>query len=318
MMSSAAGTYKRGDAVEVLSWDEIRATLDEKGAADGLPFMPEMTRFCGGRYRVARRADRTCVEGLGERRIEKAVFLENVRCNGSAHDGCQRNCVVFWKEAWLRPVQGGLAAGTKSLRTARTLDLYAFVKDGERYRCQSTELPQITTPSVGRLAMVATLLRDLRYGEITFGRLIRIAGSALFRTAAKHLGLARFGPRVGPGVERSKGKLDLKSGDFVEICSMAEIRATLDAAGKNHGLTFDPEMTRYRGTYEVEGPVERIILETTGRMRRLTHTVTLKGLTCQGLCARNCPRANPIYWREIWLRRSTSPPLPSPTSPGPS
>jgi hypothetical protein len=39
---------------------EILATLDEHATLDGLPFMPEMLRFCGRSFRVHRRADKTC------------------------------------------------------------------------------------------------------------------------------------------------------------------------------------------------------------------------------------------------------------------
>ena len=41
------------------------------------------------------------------RLMKSAVFLADVRCDGSAHDGCQRNCLIFWKEAWLKPVDEG-------------------------------------------------------------------------------------------------------------------------------------------------------------------------------------------------------------------
>src|SRR5207302_8001005 len=36
------------------------------------------------------------------RRMDSAVHLENIRCNGQAHGGCQAGCLVFWKEAWLK------------------------------------------------------------------------------------------------------------------------------------------------------------------------------------------------------------------------
>jgi hypothetical protein len=29
----------------------------------------------------------------------------------------------------------------------------------------------------------------------------------------------------------------------------------------------------------------------------------LDGLTCEGICAFNCPRANYFFWRECWLKR---------------
>jgi hypothetical protein len=69
-------------------------------------------------------------------------------------------------------------------------------------------------------------------------------------------------------------------------------------------MTFEPEMTGHTGrVYTVAGPVERMIHEETGRMVRLKSTVTLEGVDCQGRCTRNCPRANPLFWREAWLER---------------
>ena len=41
------------------------------------------------------------------RSMKNAVFLEGLRCDGSAHGGCQRGCLFFWKEAWLKPRQSG-------------------------------------------------------------------------------------------------------------------------------------------------------------------------------------------------------------------
>ena len=42
-------------------------------------------------------------------------------------------------------------------------------------------------------------------------------------------------------------------------------------------------------------------------MIRLANTVVLKGVTCRGLCMKNCPRSNYLWWREIWLRRAETP-----------
>src|SRR5262245_5692728 len=93
---------RRGECVEVRSEAEILATLDASGALDGLPFMPEMRAYCGGRFRVSARADRTVVQQLGVRRMQDTVHLEELRCDGAAHGGCSRGCLIFWKEAWLR------------------------------------------------------------------------------------------------------------------------------------------------------------------------------------------------------------------------
>jgi hypothetical protein len=58
-----------------------------------------------------------------------------------------------------------------------------------------------------------------------------------------------------------------------------------------------------RARPRVAAPLRTIIAEETGKMVRLSNTLILAGLTCQGICFKNCPRANHLYWREIWLRR---------------
>ncbi len=96
-----------GDIVEVRSVDEILGTLDEDGRLDGLPFMPEMLRYCGQRFPVFKRADKTCdtITWTGLRRLEGTVHLGILRCDGSAHGGCAAGCLMFWKEAWLKPIE---------------------------------------------------------------------------------------------------------------------------------------------------------------------------------------------------------------------
>src|SRR5204863_614848 len=96
-----------GDWVEVRSKEEILRTLDSQGQLDGMPFMPEMFAFCGKRFQVYKRAHKTCdtVFPVRGRRVHDAVHLET-RCDGQAHGGCQAGCLIFWKEAWLRPLDG--------------------------------------------------------------------------------------------------------------------------------------------------------------------------------------------------------------------
>src|SRR6185369_10924177 len=87
-----------GQLVEVRSEDEILATLDETGALEELPFMPEMARFCGRQFRVAAVAHKVCdtQSRTGMRRLNNAVNLAGAgaRCDGSAHDGCQADCLI--------------------------------------------------------------------------------------------------------------------------------------------------------------------------------------------------------------------------------
>jgi hypothetical protein len=49
-----------GEVVEVRSEAEILSTLDANGHLEGLPFMPEMLKYCGQRVRVYKSAHKTC------------------------------------------------------------------------------------------------------------------------------------------------------------------------------------------------------------------------------------------------------------------
>jgi hypothetical protein len=285
----------------VRSLEEILATLDGRGTLDGLPFMPEMARYCGGRYRVYRRAEKTCVEGYGVRLLGATVFLEGLRCDGSAHDGCQRGCLFFWREAWLKAAEPASSNGAIS-RECPADPTCLPTRQDDRYFCQSTELAAVTR-NLSRWN-VRHFLTDLLQGEISLWRFLLIFGRMALNLLRRLVGLRKIGALSGDRRRNVKGDLNLLPGERVEVRSAEEIQQTLDPDGKNCGLMFEPDMTMYCGRkFEVDFRVERIILEETGRMAMLTNTVALKGLTCQGLCAKNCPRSNPLYWREIWLQR---------------
>ncbi len=304
---------RRGQYVTVRGLDEIRATLDGEAKFDGLPFMPEMIPFCGRTFRVHRRAEKTCVEGIGMRTMRDAVFLEDLRCDGSAHDGCQRGCLFFWKQVWLKPADlsndgaadsCGTAAPGRESESAQpgAAAPQLPTTEGDRFFCQSTELAAATTDcSTGKMRRY---LRDMRIGELSprrFGYFLRMAlANRLWR-----LIFGRYFNQIsGEQKKTLTEELNLQPGELVEIKSLAEIEATLDARGRNRGLSFEPEMALYCGRRcRVARPVRKIIVEDTGKMANLSNTVILEGLVCQGLCFQNCPRANYLYWREIWLRR---------------
>jgi len=109
---------RAGEWVEVRSKEEILKTLDQRGQLESLPFMPEMFQYCGQRFKVFKRAHKTCdpPNGMQGRRMLDAVHLEGLRCDGQAHGGCEAGCLIFWKEAWLRRVsadaQSGAGSGT--------------------------------------------------------------------------------------------------------------------------------------------------------------------------------------------------------------
>jgi hypothetical protein len=292
--------FRRGDTVTVRNLGEILATLDADAKLDGLPFMPEMIPCCGRSFRVYRRADRTCVEGVGLRGMRDTVFLNGLRCDGSAHGGCQRGCLFFWKEAWLKPE----AAGERGEAEGETSDPPALpTTRGDRFYCQSTELAAATVESPP--GVLRHYLRDLRTGELSLPRFVYKIWLALLNRLWWLLrGRAFFDQITGEQQKTQRGQLNLQPGELVEIKSPAEIRATLDARGRNRGLSFDAEMALHCGRrYRVAGPVDHIIAEETGKMVRLTDTVILEGVVCQGICLANCPRTNFLYWREIWLKR---------------
>lgn len=294
-----------GDIVTVAPAQDILATLNAQGYLDGLPFMPEMVPFIGQSLRVHHRADRTCVEGHGIRRMDDSVFLETARCDGSAHDGCQRACLMFWKEAWLRPA-GATVRNDAAEQRARVALLNLATRDARGYACQSTQLGA-ATHELSRTHLGA-LIKEVRQCEMTPGRLFAILARSAINRGRHAAGLPELGLIVGEKGRKTKGDLDLKPGDWVRVKDTAAIRATLGPNSKNLGLSFEPEMALSVGQIrQVETVIERMVHEETGQMVDLARTVTLKGTYCQGLCSKACPRANPLFWREIWLERVDEP-----------
>jgi hypothetical protein len=294
--------FSRGQLVEIRSSAEIAATLDANGKLDGVPFMPEMARYCGNVARVSRRADKTCVAGVGIRRMRDTVFLEELRCDGGFHDDCQRNCLFFWKEAWLKPAASHAAPSRIDGTLDRATSLWISELPTRQlglYSCQSTELFGATEP-LSRWSFVP-FMREIVHGELSVKGFLKIAYRATVHRLFRWKDPGRL---VGPEGRKFKGNLNLQAGEWVDVKNAEEIQATLNPEGINCGLAFRPTMAEaIGGRYQVAFPVQKIILEQTGKMVHLTNTVALKGVVCQGTCAANCPRAEYLYWRESWLRR---------------
>jgi len=305
MNTPEAAWFLKGQTVEVRSEHEILSALEPDGTLGGLPFMPEMKRYCGRRFRVAGRSERTCVEGCRMRRVKNTVFLENVRCDGSFHDGCERGCLIFWKEAWLRPAEPSVLPEGSADAEGPSPELELPVMKGERFWCQSTELQKASTPLPWWDPR--QYLRDLVLKEATFSQLARQLWLLAYNRGRRAIGKTDIRGTNSGLNETADATLHLEPGELVEIRSKAEIEATLDVGGRNRGLEFTPDMVQYCGRrYRVAGRVEKIILECSGRMRHIRDTVILENLVCDGRHARGCPRANYHYWREAWLRRVES------------
>ncbi len=323
-----ARRLRAGDVVEVRSEQEVLATLEQDGTLDRLPFMPEMLASCGSRFTVSSRADTTCFWG-GLRRMESAVHLDGVRCDGSAHGGCQAGCLVFFKEEWLRPVTPPddvpavatappvRRAGTTREDLLRTSHAPPAEDGEERWSCQATEVTAATTKMHHR--DLRHFYRDVRNGNLRVRTVLRHFLSYAFNT---YQGYSRRLPswlliRGGAPFPWVYGKLErtprvtlgLRPGESVRVRSRKEIRATLDRRGYNRGLSFDPEMLPYCGTTRrVDRQVQRLIDDRTGRMLRLSSDcIVLAGAVCQGLYHGLCTRRTDIYWREAWLTRDAEP-----------
>jgi hypothetical protein len=335
-----------GQLVQVRTKEEILRTLGANGRLEEMPFMPEMLEHCGKILRVGKRAHKTCdpALGIGGRKMPNTVHLENVRCNGSAHDGCEAGCLIFWKEAWLKPVgETSVAPGELPSRGGECVGcteevLHTSIRQppapGElepTYVCQNTQVKFATQPL--RWWDIRQYVEDYKSGNV---RLSELAGGLLYsswRTVAeagvgvgsamrwiydqfqRAIGespypLRPYGVRKGCPVPKSQS--DLRVGERVRVKPYSEIVKTLDCNYRNRGLYFDPEMVPFtEREYEVERRQKQIIDESSCKMIRFkTDAIVLKDVVCEAryaICRRFCPRAIYPYWREIWLERVSKP-----------
>lgn len=308
---------RAGDSVEVRPLGEILRTLDDNAALDGVPFMPEMVAYCGKRFEVWRRADKTCDEGRGGaiRRVRDTVHLKELRCEGSAHGGCDAGCLFFWKERWLKRVDQGDSEADKATVTGvspkcsvetlvRATRAPETAPDGEElFSCQATQVHVFSTA----LAWwdVRQYVRDIATRNVGFREFIRGLYIGAFNKIQHMRSGSQFRSIAGTQKKTPKTTLELAPGDLVRIKSAQEISQTLDPRGKNAGLAFRPVMVPYcGGEYRVVKRVNRIISPETGRMLRLGgNCVILDGVVCTGEVRRFCPRMVYTYWRDIWLTR---------------
>ena len=323
-----------GDWVEVCSKEEILATLDSKGRLDGMPFMPGMFKYCGQRFQVYKSAHKTCdpIFTGQSRGVASAVHL-SLRCDGAAFGGCQAGCLLFWKDAWLKPDGSGASAGAGHSASPRCTeeDVHRATRaddpdvgDEPRYACQTTQLLGYTTPLNRRDPR--QYIQDLTSGNASVGELMR--GSLysglvrrfesrisllrnvydLAESAAGNNPLPKIRGSVPDGQQAPTIDLGLQPGELVRIRSLAEIEETINSKQRNRGLLFDMEMVPFcGGTYRVRTRVERFLDERTGRIKALkTPAIILEDVWCKSkysFCKMHCPRSLYTWWREIWLER---------------
>jgi len=311
---------KAGDWVEIKSKEEILATLDKNGRLEEMPFMPQMFEYCGRRFKVYKRAHKTCdtVYPIRGRRLSGTVHLE-LRCNGAAYGGCQANCLIFWKTAWLKPVNGKVVGTHYVSQVGRPISIlsagttetdviagtYAEVPDfpdGRKYICQATQLPSFTTDL--NWWDLRQYMEDLTSGNVTTSQFCKGVAYATYNNVINAgIGLGRAlrwlydrAQSLWGGVPypRTRGRLpvdqptptcalDLQPGERVRVKPFHEVLATLNTQNKNRGLYFDAEAVPYcGGEYRVRSRLNKFIEEKTGKLITLKNSsILLDGVWCR-------------------------------------
>jgi hypothetical protein len=302
-----ATTPRVGDAVRVRSLEEISKTLDANGCLDGLPFMPEMAKFCGTTGTVYRIVDKIYDYGGRKdmRRMKDAVLIAGLRCDGGAHDGCQTRCYLLWKSAWITRVDAPASAGRNTPAAFGPTVIPGGNGTAKRYVCQFTELARASSrmsPWDPRQD-----LRPLMSGNVTVAAFGVALLTRLFNAAQGLRGGIGF-PATQPGSSALSRRtaLDLQPGELIRVRDPERIFETLDRSGKNRGLWFDRDMLkRTKQQHKVLARVDRIIDDASGRMLEMkTPCIILDGVDCSGEFMSFSPQHDFPFWREAWLERS--------------
>ncbi len=121
-------------------------------------------------------------------------------------------------------------------------------------------------------------------------------------------------------VQRSDARPAVAIGDVVEVKPAQEILAGLDERGELDALPFMPEMLQFCGRRFV---VDKIAFKTcdtatwTG-LRRMTDTVHLAGVRCDGQAHGGCQAGCLVFWKTSWLTKVSGPSNGRGTDPGPT
>src|SRR5438093_1143372 len=139
--------YNEDETLVVLSGEAFITTEEgeERRLAPGdMAFFPAGTSAI---WRVLK----TCYTGLNlydamrRFRGDDVVTLDGVRCSGAAHDGCQKACLIFWREAWLRKVEPAAVQPRVEPEARQRLRACLKTSTGpQTYFCQASELLNAT------------------------------------------------------------------------------------------------------------------------------------------------------------------------------
>lgn len=323
-----------GMRVRIKSESEILATLDPGGALDGLPFMPEMRRFCDSSLDVVADLNRIHISGTGVRGICDTVMLEGARCDGDAHGGCGRACYLLFKKDWLSipgqedsspsiassaqapavwdydlpPCQGQASALLSATYPLPVWDIRQYSRDMASGMWRPGDIMGMLLFHGNKHWSSYERIWDVGMREHSAGNLMKM-GLVVLKSNVKWCARKLVGSSIAIPDAKPKppaqNPLALQPGDRVRVKSRDEILAALDSKEKNRGLRFYGCMLKYcGGEYTVRQRVESLVDEITDKeIKGITNTVLLEDVTCDGISYRGCPRECYWLWREAWLAR---------------
>jgi hypothetical protein len=299
--------------------------------------MPQMLDACGKEFRVTKRAHKLCdtVNGTGGRRLPAAVLLDDARCDGRMHGGCEMECMIIWKEAWLERIDAAVQPRTSrpappspqliELVVANATPASKQTGGATVYACQATEMPAATTRlsvwAMGQyvedyvsgnasLRQIASVLFFLVYDSIAnagvgLGSFMRWIYEAVQRGGALYPNRPGKLPKNG---RTPAGSMGVQPGERVTVKPHSAVLETVTEDLVNRGMGFHPEMTAYCSKSFVVGKrLRRIMNEKTGQVMELKNPcLTLEGASCVGRYTKPllCPRGMAPYWREVWLDKA--------------
>jgi hypothetical protein len=239
-------------------------------------------------------------------RTDDVVLLDGLRCSGADHDGCQKACMIFWREAWLHRIDQ--AQAPEELESRSTEELRVHLKTStspKTYFCQASELFKAAS-QLSRWERFGKCITEIRAGNCNSLQMAQsIAIWLAWRIRRILLGAYARGNNKSTPVK----SLNLQPGELVKIKPMQSIIPTLNATAHNRGLWFSPDMRLLCGRERrVERRIDKLIVDGTGEMRQLRNTVYLEGSMCgcTHVAFGGCSRREFVYWREIWLSRSNN------------
>jgi hypothetical protein len=111
-------------------------------------------------------------------------------------------------------------------------------------------------------------------------------------------------PRAVPASSGASG-LNLRAGEWVQVRDAAEIMATLDETQSLENMPFMPEMLQfcgkqfrvYKSAHKTCDTIHQYVI------RRMTNTVHLEGLRCDGGAHGGCQASCLLFWKDAWLKR---------------